>query len=70
MRTKIELDDDLVRVAKALSGLSTTRAVVHQALREFVARRKRIDLRDLEGSDLLDPDYDYKALRAAGASAR
>ncbi len=53
-----------------MSGLSSTRAVVHQALRAFVAQRKRLDLRDLEGADLLDPDYDYKALRAAGASAR
>ena len=65
MRTNIELDDDLVREAQALSGISTKRAVVHQALREFVANRKRLDLRDLEGSDLLDPDYDHKAPRAA-----
>ena len=63
MRTNIELDDDLLREAQALSGISTKRAVVHQALREFVAHRKRLDLRDLEGSDLLDPDYDHKALR-------
>ena len=65
MRTNIELDDDLIREAQALSGIGTKRAVVHQALREFVAYRKRLDLRDLEGSDLLDPDYDHKALRAA-----
>lgn len=66
MRTKIEIDDDLVGEAQALSGIRNKRALVHQALREFVARRKGIDLRDLEGSDLLDPDYEYKTLRAGG----
>ena len=66
MRTEIEIDDDLVGEAQALSGISNKRAVVHQALREFVARLKGLDLRDLQGSDLLDPDYDYKAVRTGG----
>ena len=63
MRTNIELDADLVREALELSGIKTKRALIHEALLEFVAHRKRLDLRDLEGSDVLDPDYDYKALR-------
>ena len=63
MRTNIELDADLVREAQALGGIKTKRAVIHEALLEFVAHRKRLDLRELEGSDLLDPDYDHKASR-------
>ena len=64
MRTNIELDQDLVREAQQLSRIKTKRAVVHQALVEFVANRKRLDVRDLKGSGLLDPDYDHKAFRS------
>lgn len=64
VRTNIELDPDLVREAQQLGGIKTKRALVHQALVEFVAHRKRLDLRELEGADLLDPEYDHKALRA------
>ena len=67
MRTNIELDVELVREARELSRIKTKRALVHQALTEFVNHRKRLDLRELEGSDLLDPEYDHKKLRAGGA---
>ena len=66
MRTNIELDPDLVREAQELSRIRTKRALVHQALIEFVANRKRLDLREIEGTHLLDPNYDYKALRPRG----
>lgn len=66
MRTNIELDQDLVREAQRLSRIKTKRALVHQALLEFVSNRKRLDLRELEGSYLIDEDYDYKALRQTG----
>ena len=65
LRTNIELDPDLVREAQELGGIKTKRALIHQALVEFVAHRKRLNLRELDGSDLLDPDYDHKALREA-----
>ena len=64
MRTNIELDQDLVQEAQQLSRIKTKRALIHQALLEFVAHRRQLDLRELEGADLLDPAYDYKALRA------
>jgi len=63
VRTNVELDQGLVKEAQELAGIKTKRAVIHQALLEFVAHRKRLDLRELEGSDLLDPDYDHKASR-------
>lgn len=65
VRTNIELDPDLVREAQQLGGIKTKRALVHQALVEYVAHRKRLDLRELEGADLLDPEYDHKVSRAA-----
>ena len=64
MRTNIELDAELVREAQALSRIRTKRELIHQSLREFVDNRKRLDLRKLEGPDLLDPAYDHKRLRA------
>ena len=66
VRISVELDPDLVNEAQRLSGIKTKRALIHQALLEFVANRKRLDLRELEGSELLDPDYDHKALRLPG----
>ena len=65
MRTNIELDAELVREAMELSQIRTKRAVVHHALEEFVANRKRRDLRELRRSNLIDPGYDHKATRIA-----
>ncbi len=67
MRTNIVLDDALVEEARALSGARSKREVVDLALREFVALRKRLDLRELKGRGGLRADYDHKALRAGQA---
>jgi hypothetical protein len=37
--------------------------VVHLALREFVERRRRRDVRELRGTVGIRRDYDYKRLR-------
>ncbi len=63
MRTNIVLDDALVAEAQRLSRIKTKRQLIDQALREFVANRKRLDIRELAGSDLLEDDYDHKAGR-------
>jgi Arc/MetJ family transcription regulator len=63
MRTNIVLDDGLVREAQALSQIKTKRELIDQALREFVAHRKRLDLRDLKGLGELRANYDYKNTR-------
>ena len=62
-RTNIVLDDGLVQEAARLSGIGTKRAVVHEALRFFIAAKKRKSLLDLEGKIELAPGYDHKALR-------
>lgn len=68
MRTNVMMDDSLVKEAMALAGLRTKRELVDLALREFVAFRKRLDLRTLRGAGLIDDDYDYKRLRQGKAS--
>ena len=65
MRTNIVLDDNLVAEAMKLSQITTKRQVVEQALAEFVAFRKRLDVRKLKGSTVIRDDYDHKALRTA-----
>jgi len=64
MRTNIVLDDALVAEAMRLSGSKTKREVVDRALREWVARHRQRALRDLVGRDLIDADYDVRAVRA------
>lgn len=63
MRTNVVLDDDLMKEALKFSKEKTKKGVIQEALRAFIASHKRRDLRDLIGQDLIDPEYDYKALR-------
>jgi Arc/MetJ family transcription regulator len=67
MRTNIVLNDELVREAQALSQIRTKRELIETALKEFVAHRKRLDLRELRGAGLLDDSYDYKKTRSGNA---
>ena len=69
MRTNVVLDEPLVEEALKLSRIKTKRELIDTALREFVAHRKRLDLRDLRGSKALRDDYDYKGLRAGTGEA-
>jgi Arc/MetJ family transcription regulator len=63
MRTNIVLDDDLLDEAIRVSGIKTKKDVVHEALRTFIATKKRKSLLDLEGKIEFSPGYDYKSLR-------
>jgi Arc/MetJ family transcription regulator len=65
MRTNIVLDDNLVKEAFRHAPVKTKRELVDLALREFVAARKRRDVRELFGRGGIREDYDYKALREA-----
>ena len=47
MRTNIVLDDQLIQEALKYAGVRTKREVVALALEEFVANRRRRDLRAL-----------------------
>ena len=63
MRTNIVLDDELVKEAFRHAPVKTKRELVDLALREFVAARKRRDVRELFRKVKLDPAYDYKKAR-------
>jgi Arc/MetJ family transcription regulator len=49
MRTNIEIDDDVLREAQRLIGTRTKRETVDVALRELVARHRRIGVLKLRG---------------------
>ena len=49
MRTNIEIDDGLMSEARHLTGVRTKREAVDLALRELVARHRRLGVLDLRG---------------------
>jgi Arc/MetJ family transcription regulator len=49
MRTNIEIDDEVMREAQRLTGARTKRETVDLALRELVARQRRLGILDLRG---------------------
>jgi len=63
MPTNLAIDDQLINEAKKISGLKTKKAVVTEALKEYIQRRKQMEILQLFGKIDFDPDYDYKAQR-------
>jgi len=63
VRTNIELDDSLVDEARLLTGITTKRALVEEALRALISARRRRSLLDLEGKITFAEGYDYRELR-------
>lgn len=63
MATNLDLDRRLLDEALAVSGERTKKAVVTQALREFIARRKQKKLLNLMGKLEWDNSLDYKKER-------
>ena len=58
MRTNIEIDDEVLREAQRLTGARTKRETVDLALRELVARQRRIGILDLRGRVRWEGDLD------------
>jgi Arc/MetJ family transcription regulator len=49
MRTNIEIDDEIMDEAQRLTGVPTKRETVDLALRELVARHRRLGMLELSG---------------------
>ncbi|MCJ8502113.1 type II toxin-antitoxin system VapB family antitoxin [Desulfatitalea alkaliphila] len=63
MRTNIEIDDQLLKEAIQVSGVRTTKDLVHEALRTLIIVKKQKDLTDLAGKIDFHNDFDHKDSR-------
>ncbi len=64
MATNLSIDPKLLEKALEVSGEKTKKAVVTQALIEFIAKRERIQIKEIFGQLEWDQDYDYKSDRS------
>jgi len=60
MATNLAIDDELLQEALRISGLKTKKDTVNYALKEFVNRRKQLEILSLFGKLEPDSDYNYK----------
>ncbi len=63
MATNLALDDQLIQEALTIGGHRTKKAVVTEALEEYIQRRKQYQILELFGTVDYAPDFDYKAQR-------
>ena len=63
MATNLQIDDELLLEAQQLGDFKTKKETVNQALREFVERRKQLEILELKGQIDYYDDHDYKAAR-------
>jgi putative antitoxin of VapBC-like toxin-antitoxin system len=62
--TNVEIDPELIKAALSLGGRRSKRAVIDEALREYVLRRQQQGVIKLFGSIDYDKSYDYKKQRS------
>lgn len=60
MATNLAIDPELLRKALEISGLKTKKDTVNMALKEFINRRKQLEILEIFGKMDPDPDYNYK----------
>ncbi len=63
MATNLAIDDKLLEEARIVGKHATKRAVVNEALAEYIQRRKQAEIIDLFHTVDYSPDYDYKQQR-------
>ena len=63
MPTNLAIDDNLLNLAKKIGKHKTKRAVVNEALQEYIQRRKQFEITKLFGKVEYEENYDYKEQR-------
>jgi len=63
MATNLAIDDKLLEEARIVGKHTTKKAVVNEALAEYIQRRKQSAIISLFHSVEYDPAFDYKAQR-------
>ncbi len=65
MPTNLALDDSLLKEAQKIGQHKTKKAVVTEALQEYIERPKQQKIIQLFGSIDYDEDFDYKKQRSS-----
>lgn len=63
MPTNLAIDDKLIEDARRLGKHKTKRAVVTEALEEYIQRHQQLRILEMFHQVDMDPDYDYKGQR-------
>jgi len=63
MATNLGIDEMLLERALRAGGHKTKKETVNEALREYIQRRKQMEIINLFGKIDFDPSYDYKRQR-------
>jgi len=63
MVTPIQIDENLLQEALALSNHPTATALVEEALREYIQRRQQLKVLELFGTIDYEENYNYKQQR-------
>lgn len=60
MATNLAIDDALIVEAQTIGGAATKKAAVTEALKEYIQRRRQLQIVSLFGTVEYDAEYDYK----------
>jgi Arc/MetJ family transcription regulator len=63
MATNLAIDDGLILEAQKIGGHRTKKSAVTEALKDYIQRRKQLQVTALFGKVDYAPGYDYKARR-------
>ncbi len=63
MATNLAIDDGLIDEARRIGHHVTKKEAVTAALKEYIDRRKQVEILKLAGTIDYDPTYDYKKMR-------
>jgi len=63
MPTNLAIDDKLIEEARLVGQHRTKKAVVTEALEEYIQRRKQVEVINLFGTIEYESDYNYKEQR-------
>ncbi len=63
MATNLQINEQLIQEALSLSSNRTKRAVVEEALQEYVQHRRQLNIIELFGTIEYDDSFDYKQQR-------
>jgi Arc/MetJ family transcription regulator len=63
MATNLAIDQKLLIEAQKIGSHKTKKETVNEALKEYIQRRKQLEITQLFGQITYDNNYNYKALR-------